>query len=234
MALIVFGLIAGVVIGVLCVVMIPLVNALNIDSTIATWAIFILGGIITYIIYKIYCRIFGIADDSKYVKYDEKEKTLYVFMRDSKAIGSITIKQFEYDYFKLNPAELVYTGATVGNITTGGFHINPAYYSVGFAEKTDKFELHYGNSGVIKKICCSFDVGNSKKIKKYKVDDYTLLLENTPKQKKINEGQAEQMAKALRNEDYTAMSILAKDSILEKKLSYTECQNVLLWLSNSD
>lgn len=37
--------------------------------------------------------------------------------------------EMDYDTYSLHPAKLVYTGATVGGIHTGGFHTEEAYYT---------------------------------------------------------------------------------------------------------
>lgn len=46
-----------------------------------------------------------------------------------------------------HPAELVYTGATVGGIHTGGFHVNEAYTSTSLGEKTGRYFLSAGSRG---------------------------------------------------------------------------------------
>lgn len=51
--------------------------------------------------------------------------------------------QADKDYnIKEHPAELVYTGATVGNVTVGGFHVNEAYRTESFGGKTGAYRIY--------------------------------------------------------------------------------------------
>ena len=78
----------------------------------------------------------------QFYSFDEKEKTLTLYKSNTKLLQREIAIVPHYEFtFKFNPAELVYTGATVGGITTGGFHVNQASYSPASSKKSGKYEL---------------------------------------------------------------------------------------------
>ena len=79
--------------------------------------------------------IYWVGEDANIGKY-------YVDV-DGFHLGSPKIKMKEVaDYdIKYNPAQLVYTGATVGGVTTGGFHVEDAYTSAQY-KSSKKYNLY--------------------------------------------------------------------------------------------
>ena len=238
--LVVLGLAIGVITGIILAVMIPLCNFLELPPEVSGVIIF---GLIIAAIVAFFVIMIRWADDSKYVEYDANNKTLLLHSRAPKSAERIEIKRYEHAHFQYNPAELVYTGATVGGISMGGFHVNEAYQSIGLMEKTDKYELHYGKEGMIETIKCDFLIGDNKAIKKFKKDNNTLFLENKPEKSKqknsditdetTNKVKSEMLLNALQNNDYEKMSILTKETILSKKLTLSECNQIKDWIAGS-
>ncbi len=70
-------------------------------------------------------RYFYILKDAQYgyCMVDSKNGAFYF------NVPSVFIQQHVDDYYKYNEPTLVYTGATVGGVTTGGFHVEGGDYS---------------------------------------------------------------------------------------------------------
>lgn len=166
--------------------------------------------------------------------YNTEKRTFHLRARGPALRNHIVIKPYKHPSLKNNPAKLVYTGATVGGVTTGGFHVNEAYTSISGYTKTDKFELHYENKGVIDTIEASFDINDSPNIKKFKKGKNKLVLEKRHARKKMDEISAEHLQQALINEDYETASYYTRDSIIASKLTREDCERVLAWLCGED
>ena len=114
---------------------------LDIDSTVVAYITVFVGGF----------AAFGLAalwedkeksEKIQYYTYDESTHTLTLIQRSYSAFSkAIKIAPLYTTTYKYNPAELEYNSVTVGSVTTGGFHVNPASYSPSSTEKTDKYEL---------------------------------------------------------------------------------------------
>ncbi len=70
-----------------------------------------------------------------------KESQLNLYKRAPIVGTAISIDPIYETYFKYNPLEVTYTSATVGGITTGGFHTSGNDYSLKMGEKTGKYRL---------------------------------------------------------------------------------------------
>lgn len=214
---------------VLLVLMIPLM-LIGVPPIIL--AIILCFGIVAAMI--IYEKV---SDKSSTASYDKESKTLFLHLRCAENEKYIVIKEYEHPHFQYNPAELVYTGATVGGVSMGGFHVNEAYESVGLLEKTGKYELHYGKQGVIETIQCNFEIGDKKLIEKFKKDSKTLFLENVSQitnDKMTNGIKRKKLSNAIKNNDNEQMSVLTKDFVLAKKLTMEDCVNLKNWIAAKD
>lgn len=93
--------------------------------------------------YKKFKRTKRITAASANVSYDEESQVLTVFscLPSNKEILKVHA-MLDVGY-KYHDAELVYTGATVGRVHMGGFHVNKAYLSGRIQGKTGKYQLLY-------------------------------------------------------------------------------------------
>lgn len=80
------------------------------------------------------------APDCMRLSYDKK--SIIVSKRNAVFLKYITLVRYSYTQTKFHDAELVYTGATVGGVHTGGFHVNPATQTKGDRVMTDKYDLY--------------------------------------------------------------------------------------------
>ena len=71
----------------------------------------------------------------EYITFDGETAT--VLKRNSAISEVLKVESIQKVEYKYNPAKVTYTGATVGGVTTGGFHTTNASYS----------EIPTGNSG---------------------------------------------------------------------------------------
>lgn len=137
-----------------------------------------------------------------------------------------------------HPAELVYTSATVGGITTGGFHVNEAYKTESVGGKTGTYHIvlrGYPNDTIVRKVLIQPDMIYSAKnhpVVKEFLNGSTLILKHNISPKipeavknaamKCNEtGQYDKAAKLLR--PYNSVCKLTKD----------ECEAVIAWMSGT-
>lgn len=75
--------------------------------------------------------------------YDASTQTLTVKARCAANRGALEIVADRDIKTKYEPKRLVYTGATVGGITTGGFHEEGGYNYISSANKTGKYNIYY-------------------------------------------------------------------------------------------
>ena len=63
----------------------------------------------------------------KYVSYHNQ--TLFVTKRDPEIANIFTIQPYRKTQYGYSPEKLIYTGATVGGVTTGGWHKSGGFYA---------------------------------------------------------------------------------------------------------
>lgn len=78
-----------------------------------------------------------------FYSFNAEENTVTLYSSNPKLLRrEIKIVPYYECTLKFNPAELVYTSATVGGVTTGGFHVNKASYSPASIKKSGKYMLN--------------------------------------------------------------------------------------------
>ena len=137
---------------------------------------------------------------------------------------------------KDHPAELVYTSATVGGITTGGFHVNEAYRTESIGGKTGTYYISLRGTDHdtrVKKIRIQSDMIESAKadpVVKEFLDGTTLTLKhNVPVSipteiKKTAEG-------FLKMGRYDVAAKLYRPYTKACELTQEECKAVVAWMS---
>lgn len=80
---------------------------------------------------------------NKYIDITQYDKGHITLNKRSGSYATLLSIDADRDItFKDNPAELVYTSATVGGITTGGFHVNPATRTETVGGKTGGYGIY--------------------------------------------------------------------------------------------
>lgn len=77
------------------------------------------------------------------MSYDSNTKCLTVLERSPQLKEALTIEAAHDIIANYTPDRIIYTGATVGGITTGGFHTEKGGYSMSLGGKTGKYYLSY-------------------------------------------------------------------------------------------
>ena len=126
-----------------CIAFLGIVIGVNtgMDSTLGAYLIVFGGGFGS-------CGLATLWDNKEksakvqYYTYDKATYTLTLIERNYSAFSkAIKVEPHRTVSYKYNPAELEYNGVTVGGVTTGGFHVNPASYSPSSMEKSGKYQL---------------------------------------------------------------------------------------------
>ena len=146
----------GYVLGwVACVlVCIFILIPFGIDSGVATILSLVLGTalflgvILAYGKYKAneYKRIKEATKDT--MKYDLGSETLTLIERRNSNGIALKIRQMTDHNLKYHEAQYVYTGATVGGITTGGIHKTGDYHTIE-STSTGKYEICYKDRDIL-------------------------------------------------------------------------------------
>jgi len=78
------------------------------------------------------------------LRYNEKTDELTLIYRDSTNRKVLKVEQIWNHTFNYEPEKMVYTGATVGGVHTGGFHKEGGYHTVS-GTQTGKYQIYYDN-----------------------------------------------------------------------------------------
>lgn len=184
--------------------------------------------------------IYNVDSQTRNASYDKKTKTLNLHARNSYSEGFIRIERYKHENLKYNPEKLVYTGASVGGVSMGGFHVEKAHYSVESKQKTDYYELYFytptdkNACGVIEKIVCDFDVGNSKFIQKYKINKNTLIPKNTNKKAKYTQAEKEAIKLAKEQNNLAALQGFSLKNTTASMLTLNEAEKLKKWIGGKD
>lgn len=123
--------------------------------------------------------------------YSEEDKTMTLFQRSKISYAAVHWDPlYEHD-LKYNPSKTIYTGATSGGITMGGFHTTEAYYQERPAKKSGRYiaylQFHDGKRIYIKEIILVGKVleeaKSNPKIRKFLKGDRLVLLNQNAKSK---------------------------------------------------
>lgn len=75
--------------------------------------------------------------------YYEYSNRLHVYKKSAIATKALKVEANHEVYYKDVPDKLIYTGATVGGVTTGGFHVQQGGISVQLGSKTGEYRISY-------------------------------------------------------------------------------------------
>ena len=189
----------------------------------------------------------------KYV-YDKREFFYWIVTSDdlqvvsinaygtpSIGVPDITIKELELTEQSYHPGKLVYTGATVGGIHTGGFHKEKAYISERskgsnkyglylYITKPDAIPGSDNNKAYVKidEILVSKTIFDNlhDTIKAY-AQEHKLIL----KHNKVSEENANLMKYATEAQNVMLYSYYSQVCYLDTQLTKGECQTIKSWIS---
>lgn len=121
------------------------------------------GAILGYLLYKD-AQVTKMKN-SKDIEIANKEDGIIVLNKRTANNRNVLEVNESRDYtIKEHPAELVYTSATVGGITTGGFHVNEAYRTEHVGEKLGTYYITlrgWQDSTIVKKVRIQPDMVDS-------------------------------------------------------------------------
>lgn len=180
------------------------------------------GALSIYIIYK------KETAKSNYVSY--VDKTLYLKQRGLPAGKSIIIKRFYKEGATYKPAEIVYSGMTIGGVSVGSAHINEAHYE-SHGVRTDKFLMYYEEeSKPIEKIVCSFDIPQNSVISKYCIDKNTILVRNPNAEENLDRINSQMLYDNMVSGNKSMEYHIIGNHLEQKLLSKEDCQAIKSWV----
>lgn len=193
-----------------------------------------LGVILAYGKYKAneYKRIKEATKDN--MKYDLHSKTLTLMERRNSNGMALKIMQMTDQNLKYHEAQYVYTGATVGGITTGGIHKTGDYHTIE-STSTGKYEICYKDRDIyhndqlypIKSIKLTNEM-----VEKAKKDEllHGFLKDDTLVLEKETNNNGDLMKSALNANNTTLAMQIAKKDYFDKQLTKEECTQIVNWI----
>ena len=177
------------------------------------------------------------VERDKYITFDKEKETATLYKRAPISGESIEIRAHHNSTYKYNPEKIVYTGATVGGVTTGGFHTEEAHYALSTAGKSGKYflqaKLSAGNYMSIDRIHLTDELVEEAKqnpnVKKF-LRGKTLVLAHRGKATEMSADEQDVYVRALQRKDEAGMYAAAQRAINAKMLTREECENVLKWI----
>lgn len=176
-------------------------------------------------------RYFFILKDAQYgyCMVDSKDGAFYF------NVPSILIEQHVDDYYKYNEPTLVYTGATVGGVTTGGFHVEGGDYSTK-KHFTGKYYHYFSLGGehvLISHIYCNTSVWEKAKkdiVTKnfiYGKNDYIYLAHVLSSEQQKHLARAASTGDASLDGSFARAQLFAQESVY---LTREECDEIKNWI----
>ena len=163
------------------------------------------------------------------MKFNKKDSSATLIERTVHNKFRCLIKEFSLTSIDYHPSKTVYTGATVGGITTGGFHQTEAYYSeksLGGSGKYYFVARKDDGDFIINKIILPSDLAEKAKSDdrvKNLLKDNVLMLKHKSKSNIYADT-------SMSTNDITMSSHLMQKACADDLLSREECEKVLSWI----
>ena len=172
----------------------------------------------------------------EYITFDGETAT--VLKRNSAISEVLKVESIQKVEYKYNPAKVTYTGATVGGVTTGGFHTTNASYS----------EIPTGNSGrayikakypakspYLKEIILSTDelvesAKHNTTVSKF-LKENKLILKYENEKTKLTDSENYVLREAISKGDQGLQYGITQRAYLEQQLTISDCNQIISWLS---
>lgn len=200
----------------------------------------LLSGICAIILWRPFARdkYIDTMVNEKHITISDQKNGYIVLNKRTENNGKVLKVEAFRDYTMTDhPAELVYTSATVGGVTTGGFHVNEAYRTESIGGKTGAYYVSlrgYNKSTTVKKVYLQPDMVNSAKsnpILKTFLNGTTLILRHNVQ---VNIPESVRKAAMEYNKvgryDMAAKLLRPYNSVCE--LTKEECEAVVSWMSD--
>ena len=205
--------------------------------------------------YAVICTIIGIAAligvEIYYTKkkYQNREHVMYIgkdsvklYQRSEVSAKEIYIHPVHKVFTKYNPSQLVYTGATVGGIHTGGFHTTEAYWSEKSEGASGKYmafikDVDGKEYTVDKIVLANDDLLNAAKahpvVGKFVKEDY-IYLKKENSETKFTKEEYDILREAVNTNNYGLQRNITQRAFLESLLTKAEYDAILNWIRGKD
>lgn len=178
----------------------------------------------------------NIPNAIQYITFNGETAT--VLKRNAVISEVLKVESIQKVEYKYNPAKVTYTGATVGGVTTGGFHTTNASYS----------EIPTGNSGrayikakypakspYLKEIILSTDelvesAKNNATLAKF-LKGNKLILKYENEKTKLTDSENYVLREAISKGDQGLQYGITQRAYLEQQLTISDCNQIISWLS---
>jgi hypothetical protein len=178
------------------------------------------------------------------ISFDNNQSVATITKRVPSNVWDIKVKQYMKRYTKHNPSKTIYTGATVGGVTTGGFHQTQAtlttvgaggsgrYYLQAKAPKTDDpLENEYL---MLKEIILAnhslVEEARTDKRVSHLLQGDKLVLRRKNKETELTADEKEILQRAIRTFDVATQENITERAFAAQFLTKKECEDVLDWL----
>lgn len=176
------------------------------------------------------------AKRKQYILFDGETATL--LKRGEEAVKTLFVEALDEVDYVFKPSELVYTGASVGGVSMGGFHTTEAHYqekSLGATDRASIFCRYTDGNKIIKKIKLATpelveSAKENPKIKKF-VKRNSLVLEYNTKDTKLTESEQYVLQRAIEEGNQALQYGVTQRAFIAKHLKKAECYDVINWLS---
>lgn len=176
--------------------------------------------------------------NAKHMVFNEDTNSAKLLQRSETSASLLHIEQIQNTYTKYNPSKMVYTGATVGGVTTGGIHTTEAYLSTQAGPNSGRYHIYAKGHGrkviSIQKIELSKDLlkeaKECKEISKFIVGNELVLKYNTPDTKLTREEQ-EILKKAIDTFDVALQENITQRAFIASMLTKEDCMAIKKWVS---
>ena len=216
---------------IVSVILIPITYILELqDLYWLAWTILGLSPFVIFILWS-----FTLPSYESGLILDPQNKAVTLKKRTHGNQNQLKIKRYIKTYTKYNPSKTVFTSATVGGITTGGFHQTQAYYS----EQASGLGGYYlettnGNdSFIVEKILLNAQLTKQAKEDKrvsHLVKNNSLMLLRDGKDTKLTSSENEILRSAIMSGNYAMQQNITERAFSARFITKQECVNVLAWI----
>lgn len=190
--------------------------------------------------YGAYRQFFGDKYENvllKIAKYDSSSKILSITKRAPELSELIYVREYIFTDLSYNDPTLVYTGATVGGVTTGGFHVEGGDYDQKLS-RSGKYQLVYKDpisktesviNGIkLPQLLISSAAGDYK-ISKYLDGDMIVPFSK----EKMNDAFAKLARDSVASGNMAMAFSAAQRANIDKLLTQDECSSIKQWLCST-
>ena len=169
---------------------------------------------------------------------DPQSKTVTLKKRTHGNQSQLKIERYVKTYTKYNPSKTIFTSATVGGITTGGFHKTQAYYSTQasglggyYLATTDD------NSFIVEKIWLDAQLTKAAlrdNRVSHLVKNNALMVLRDSKDTELTSSEKEILKTAIMSGDYALQQNITERAFSASFITKEECKNVLAWICENE